>query len=398
MAGVSTLGQVLNQVQNITGKQRLMEALATQLATGKKTQAFSGLRNDVLTSKKSRASFNSLETYMNNITNADRRIRMTLVTIEEIQSQTRNFSGSLIGLSQESVHQKGDVVYYDDPLTEIDEHIAIGMTSSEADVDLKTLQDLASKMYDIVADLVNTKDGEKYLLSGADSLNRPLTDTGTLDAAISSLVTQWKSGAISNDELIADLNNKDTTNNVDAISDTIVGFSAALSANNAGDLTVRASQTVEVDYTARANEDPIRDMLVGLAFIKNADLGPIADTYEPPNTYPGVPDQQGAPGATLDEMKENFFAVFNAVQTMIEGSIDDFDTTRFRLESSRARISDLKDSHKDTQNFLLSALDEVENVNLDEVAVKISTLQVQLEASYAVTAQTLSLSLVNYFQ
>jgi flagellin-like hook-associated protein FlgL len=396
MTGVSTLGQVLNQIQGINDQRSLLDTLSTQLNTGKKTQEFSGLRNDVLTSKKSRANFASLETYKNNILNGDRRIKLALVSVEEIQGQTKTLSSALVGLSQESVHQKGDEVFYDDPLTPTIENTRVGMTSAEPDDDFKGLQDLASNLYEIIVDLLNSKDGEKYIFSGADSLTRPVTDTGAIDSAVSHLIGQWKSGAISNDELIADITNGDTTNNPDALSDNLVGFSSALSAGNSGNLTIRASQSVEIDYTVRANEDPFRDILAGLAFLKSADLGPIADTYIPPNSYPGVPDVQGAPGTTLDEMKENFFAVFNAVQTQVESAINGIDNTRFRLEAGRARINDLLDAHKETQNFLQTTIDEIENVNLDEVAVKISTLQIRLEASYAVTAQTQSLSLVNF--
>ena len=398
MVGVSTLGQVLNQIQGINNKQTLLAELTQQLNTGRKTQKFSGLRNDVLTSQKSRAGFDSLETFINNITNGDRRIKLTLTATEEIQAQTRNFSGSLINFSQESTHQKGEVITYDDPLTPEIETTQVGHTSAEPDVDLKTLQDLANNLFDIVVDFVNARDGEEYLLSGADNLTRPLIDGGTLDAALSSLITQWKNGAITNDQLIADIKNRDTSGNPDAVTDTIVGYSAPLSANNVGKLTIRASETVEVDYTVRANEDPFRDILVGLAFIKNADLGPIADTYEPPNTFPGVPDAQGAPGADLDEMKDNFFAVYNAVQGMINDAIDDFDNVRFRLEASRARMQELKVSHKESQNFLQTTIDDIENVSLDKVAIEISTVQTQLEASYAVTAQTQRLSLVNFIR
>lgn len=396
MTEISTSARARNQIDRINAQQALLENLATQLATGKKTQRMSGLGNSLLTTTRARADFNSLEAYISNITNADRRMQLMLQSVNEIQAQAENFSGSLTLFSKESVHQKGEEVLYDDPLTPYDDALRVGMTSSEPDVDFQSLIDYADNLYDTIASLVNARDTDTYVLGAADTTTQPLTDTGLLDSAIGSLITGWKNGTISNDELIADLTNGDTSSNPDAISDDIIGFSASLSSGNVGDLTVRASDSLEIDYSVRANEDPFRDLLVGLAFLKNAALPPVADTYTPPNTYPGAPDVEGAPGATLDEMKDNFFTVLESVAGMIEDAIDGIDTINFRVETARARIDQVKQDHVQAQNILADTISDVEDVNLDEVAVQISSLQVQLEATYAVTAQVQQLSLVNF--
>lgn len=396
MTGVSTAAQARNQVERLNSQQALLENLATQLATGKKTQKMSGLGNDLLTSSRARANLNSLEVYMNNITNADRRMQIMLQSVNEIQAQAENLSGSVLLLSKESVHQQGEEVMYDDPLTAEVENTRVGMTSADPSIELQTLTEYADNLYGVVMDLLNAQDGDSYLLSGSDTTTKPLEDTGLLDSAITGLITDWKNGVISNEELIADLTSGNTSNNPDAITDDIIGFSSDLSSGNVGDLTVRASDNLEVDYTVQANEDPFRDLVVGLAFLKNAALPPIADTYTDPSSYPGPPDAQGAPGDTLDKMKENFFDVFSSVSSMIENAINDIDSIDFRVETSRARINEVKNNHTETQSLLTDTVAEIEDVNLDEVAVKISALQVQLEATYAVTASVQQLSLVNF--
>lgn len=394
MTGISTLGQALNRADRITEQQRLFDSLATQLSTGKKTQRFAGLGNDVLTSKRARADFSSLNIYIQNLTNGDRRINLANSAINEIKSQTETLSGALTLFSQESAHQQGDIIFFDDPVTiTINENQQLGYTSAEPDVDFQNLIDLADSIFDIVADLLNFQDGENYLLNGADVGTRPLGDTGTLDSALSNLIQDWKDGTISNEDLIADLTSGDTTNNSDAITDTIIGFSANLSADNVGDTFVRASDTIEIETTVKANEDPFRDILVGLAFLKNPTLPPIADAFPPVG-----PNVDGAPGADVDEMKENFYTIYNSVVNMVESALDDIDNIVFRTESARARMDDVKESHIQTQNFLQNNIDDIENVNIDEVALQISTLQIQLEASYAVTAQVQQLSLVNFIR
>ena len=398
MTGISTLGQALDQIERIKQQQGLFDDLSTQITSGRKTQRFSGLKNDVVISQRARADFKSLESYINNATIANRRIELMSTAIEEFKKQAKNFQNILATFSQESVHQKGDKITYDDPLTpNVVEGTQVGMTDSAPDADLFTLQRLAKNIYGLMVDLVNTKDGERFLFGGADTLTQPLTDNGTLDSAISAQITSWKNGTITTDDLIADLRERNATvANPDAITDTIVGYSSVLSAGNAGRVFVRVQQNAEIEYTALANDQAFRDVFVALSYFKNDDLGPIADTYVPPNSYPGVPDSQGAPGATLDEMKNNFFAVFNVLTASMNAAIDRADEVAGSIETARARISELKDSQKEQKNVLLNTVADVENSDINELAVKIQSLQIQINASLAVTARIQDLSLVNF--
>ena len=397
MTGISTLGQALDQIERIKKQQGLFDDLTTQLTSGKKTQRFSGLKNDVLVSQRARADFKSLESYINNITIADRRINLMSTAIEEFKTQAKNFQNQLVQFSQESVHQKGLKVVYDDPLTpNVNENLQVGMTDSAPDADFFTLQKLAQNIYGLMVDLANTKDGERFLFGGAETLTQPLTDSGTLDSAISAQITSWKNGTITTDELVANLRDRSATSNPDAITDTIVGYSPALSAGNAGRVFIRIQQNAEIDYTTLANDQAFRDVFVALSYFKSEDLGPIADTYTPPNSFPGVPDALGAPGTTLDEMKDNFFQVFNSLTASVNAAIDRADEISSNLETARARIRELRDSQNDQKNVLLNTVSDVENSDINELAVQIQSLQIQINASLAVTARIQDLTLVNF--
>ena len=310
--GVSTLGQALAQIERFKDQQVLLDMLGTQLSTGKKTQKFSGLSQDVLTSQRARADIKSLDNYVNNIDNAERRIGLMLHSIEEFKAQAENFSGLLVGFSQQSKHQEGEIVYYDDPSTpNVIEQIPVGMDSSEPTVELKTLTDYAEKISELFVDLLNQKDGDRYLLSGAQTLSQPVADTSTLDAALNTLFSEWKSETITTTDFIADIQDRTTTNgNADALTDTIVGYNSVLSSGNAKDIFVRIDETSEVNYTALATETAFRDIMVAVSYIKNENLGPVIDQVDP-DTLAVV--NEGAPGANADEMKDNFFEVFNAL-------------------------------------------------------------------------------------
>lgn len=402
MTGVSTLGSALNRISLLNQQNELLNTLSVQLTTGKRTQTFSGLDTQGLTSQRARASFQSLDTYLNNITNADRRISLTLDSIEEFQAQAENFSNALVQFSQQSVHQQGDIVVFDDPFTSTVETTQIGVTSAEPDVDLKILRELAGNIFSFLGDLLNSRETDRFLLGGADTRTKPYNNNGTLDAALSTLISNWKNETlppgtnINNTELVSALRSRTSAQDPNAITDSIIGFSPALSADNVGDVFVRVDERTEIKYTALANEDPFRDILVAAAFINNENLTPIADVFAQPYTLGDPALADGAPGATLQEQKDNFFDVFNQISTLVSRALDDLDGVRFRLEGARARIDQIRERHEINQNVLLNTIGDVEDVDFNDVAIRINSLQLQLDASYRVTASIQQLSLVNF--
>lgn len=403
MTSVSTMGQALNQIRLISDQNLLLSQLTNQLATGKKTQKFSGLGTDVLTSERSRSGLNTLDVYTNNIKIADRQIKTMINAIEEFKAHAENFSNALILFSQESVHQQGDEIIYDDPLTPgINENLKIGMNSAEPDVDFSSLQQFAGDIFEFMVDLLNTKDGDRYLLGGADTLNKPIVDNGTLDAAVSTLLAHWKDETLApavnltNSELISALESRDNSVDANAVTDTIIGYNATLSSGNVGKVFVRADEVSEVEYTVLANNQPFRDIMVALSYFKNDTLAPIADVYAEPYTAGDPTLADGAPGATLEEMKNNFFEVFNAMSGMLNQAIEDMNTTVQKLESARARLDSLRKKHAENKIALESTVADIENVDINEVAINVQMLQIRLDASYRLSALTGELSLVNF--
>lgn len=396
MTGVSTLGQALRQIENLSRQQAQLGDLSTQLATGKRTQSYAGLNTDALASVRSRTEITSIGVYVNNITRADTTLGLTLNALQEFQAQAGEFSSTLVNFIQEGDHQLGDVVYYDDPGTPEIETTIVGNTSAEIDADFQAAIDHASNLYGFLGELVNSKEGDRFLFAGADGSEQPYDRLGTLEASISTLITDWKAGTISTEDLIADLfDGEATAGNPNAITDSTVGFSSSLSSGNAGNVFVRADENSEFKYTALANETSLRDIIVALAVISNEELPPIVNVYED-GTFPGVPDAVGAPGLTAEEQQNNFYELFDAVKTRVGTSIDEIDQTRFRMETVRVQLNETKEAHVDQRELLQSTVSSIEDVDLNEVAVRITTLQTQLEASYRVTSLSQNLSLVNF--
>lgn len=396
MTGISTLGQALRQIENLARQQTSFGELSTQLATGKRSQNYSGLGTDALTSIRSRTSLGSVEVYINNITRANSTIALSLTSLEEFQAQSGEFSNTVINFSRQGDHQEGELVRFDDPATPEIETTVVGNTSAELDTDLTAVIDHANNLFGFLGDLLNTQEGERYLFSGADSSTPPYNDSGTLEANISTLLTEWKNGTITTDELIDDIfDGEATAENPNAITDSAVGFSSSLSGGTAGDVFLRADENAEFKYTSRANEPPLRDVLVILAVLKNENLPPVVDVYEDGN-FPATPDVKGAPGVDAEEQQQNFYQLFNALTQRVSTAVDDIDKMRFRLETVRVQATETQQSHVREQQLLLNTISTVEDVDTNEVAVRLTTLQTQLEASYSVTSLTQRLSLVNF--
>ncbi len=394
MTQVSTLGQTQDNVFRLNQLQSQLGELQVQLASGKKTQRFKGLGEDAVRSQRARADFKALDTYTNNIKIADQRLKQMLNTLEEFQSQASNLADALSGFVRKGIPQEGDVVLYDDPLTPQDDRTPVGMDSSEPTLELKTLQRTADELFKLLEDFINVKEGDRFLLAGAQSTTKPLLNSSLLTNANTSLINDWKNGALSSEELNTALITNDASVSPRAITDSAVGYSPELSAGNAKGVFIRVDEFSEVEYTVLANNPAFRDILVALDFLRNDNFVPALDEVDPDNPLNVI--TQGAPGATIDEQKNNFYAVLGNIEKMVVGAIDSLREEEFKLEQVRATISSVRKDHEISQDTLLSAIDDIENADMNEVALQLNFLQIQLEASYRVTASLSELNLVNF--
>ncbi|MFP4313402.1 MAG: hypothetical protein ACLFR0_03650 [Alphaproteobacteria bacterium] len=402
MTGVSTLGQAMAQIDRLKVSQNSFDLLSRQLSSGKKTQKFSGLGIDILTSKRARANFKTLETYQNNMNMADKRIQTMLTSLREFKAQTQNFRDFLVNFSKQSAHQQGDFIRQDDPLTPgIVETTPIGLSSGEMDIDFRTMQNFADSISEFMTELINRQDGERYVFGGANALEQPLGNSSALDTAISTAINNWKNESspnnISTTQFIADLTDQvASAGNPDAITDTIVGFNATLTAGNAGNVSARINEYNQVDYTSLANNQGFRDVMVAISVIRNESLPPIADVYAEPYTFGDPALEEGAPGATLEEQEDNFFELFGAVTSMVIGALDKIDDEIVKLESARVRIDEAKKVNREQVKIAKDLISGAEDVDLNEVAVQLTSVQTSLDASYRITARMQELSLVNF--
>ncbi len=373
MANVSTLGAALDQISRLKVQQGQVDLLTMQIATGKKTQSFEGLGVDVLLSKRARADVGALDTYINNIKNTDRRIKLMMNGIKDIQEQARTILNSFVTAVQE-----GDFP------------------------DFQTMKDLTGNVSKFIIDTINLQDGDRYLYAGADSANKPVTDTGLFESFLgefvpdesdltnpplvaSGVIGQWGDGSITTSQFIASYR---------GVNETLLGYSPNMVDNQSGSVFVRVDDKSEFNYTVLADSPGIKEILTALKVFEN---------LPPPEYAPGALNDPAATTFANDtppfpprEKQDNFYQVLNDLTQYLGAAIDKLDGEQFRLSQVQAQITRVRVSHEEDINSLKSVISSVEDVDLTEAATKINQLQISLEASFRVTALVSQLTLANF--
>jgi flagellar hook-associated protein 3 FlgL len=360
MTSISTLGQALDQMERLNSLQTSMATLEGQISSGTKGNTFQALGsgvNGALGSERARASFNNLNTYIDNATNADTQIGLMTNALGEIQAQGQNLQSGL-------------------NITPAD-----GST-----VDISSISNLATTVGGFVNNLINAQDSNgDYLFGGADSSTPPLTDNGTLDTYEQGQINGWMNGTVTTAQLIQSYSDPTQLN------DSTIGYSSTLASGQAQNVSVRVDDNTEINYTVKGNDTALRTIVTAVSMIKN-----LCSSVQSISTSATDPTAKTAPGATAADQSSNFYSVLNNLTTMLSNGLSALDTDTQNLSQTQAQIDQVSTDQKTQQSVLSGTMNTIEDVDINEAAVKVTALQTQLQASYSVTAMISKLSLVNY--
>lgn len=354
MTSVSTIAQSQTQLENL--QKLLLESgiLQNQAASGKKSQTFAGLGSDALASLQSRTSLDSLTAYDQNIASGQTRLNIMSSAVTSIKQQTQSMISAMEGEIQ------------------------------NGNFDMTALHSLASNALSFIKNLLNTQDGSQYVFAGADTSTPPLSDTGALDTYSQTNIDSWINGTTTTDQFIQSY--QDRTQMTDAI----MGYSAPLASGQAKNVFIKADANAEVDYTTLANDPSLRDLLATATMLVNITAPPPAGLNQISGT-PGDPNQP--PGATTADQSANFYKVFNDLISTMSKASSGIDQLSSKLGYAQANLKTIQDDHSLDENVLKTNISNAEDVDLNEVATKLSSLETQLQASYQITASLSKLSL-----
>lgn len=330
----SLVGKSTAQITRLKNMNIQFQDLQRQLSTQKKNATFSGFGAQAIRIQDLRGESMKLARFQENIQRVDTRMNMVLNSVEKMRDLGR---------------QVQDVIV---------------IQTTEGEVEIDNIKNVAQSNLRFMEDLLNTKDGDRYIFSGTASELKPMQNMQGLLNRMQVEVDNWLNGSQSVDDLI---------NTIENLSDTDLGFAPQITA--AGRVTTKIDETVDVDYTVMANEQGFKDMLKGMALAQALEF----------------------PDAAVDIGTESeFHQLLKYNSNLVASGSKQMEKSSFRLSAEFALLDNVQQQHIVEKGIADTLIAETENVDTTDVVVNIQALQTQMTASYEASNIMAQLSLVNY--
>ncbi len=360
MTIASGLGRVstlqFNQMnrEQITRSTLLLQNAGRELSTGRRSDVFADLGSSATTTLTLRASLEETDAYM--ITNQllEGRLQAQLDSIEAVRGQVQTVLQSVLA------------------------------NSSSPIAGAETLQLQARTALDVVISQLNISFNGEALFAGTKSAGPPLTRY-TAANPTTGLSPQSVIADIISGPPTSLLEVQDFLTQVDAVFSSISAdpdrnfestfFSGTPALDSGGmpskRVTARIEPGLELDYGLQANDEPFREIIKGLTLLAAADVSQISE----PAVYVAWMERVSETLGTASSRTLRLSAETGFRQQTVE-------TAKRRLDAMRM-----------VQQTQIATL---ENVDPYEAATRMKSLETQLRATYEVTAQLSTLSLLNY--
>ncbi len=229
---------------------------------------------------------------------------------------------------------------------------------------LDVIQQEAQQALQVIQANLNTSLGGRYLFASRDIGNPPYDNAAQLTANAAAEIADYMAGTDTGAQVLADMA---------AYAGADLGYSATLTALPAGDgVTARIDENLEVDYTVRADQGGIADVLRGLSLLANLDYDPNQDA--------------------------EFWVIFEGAQALLETGAREVDTEVAALGLVQEQLTRTRVAHEESLVALEDFISDAEDVDSAEAITRMQMLQAQLEASYQTIATLRDLSLVNFLR
>lgn len=333
MSGVSMLSQLNAQLTRFETLNSQFSDLQRALSSNKKTTTYQGLGSDALSSLRYRTSLSGSGQYVQNIDIAVTRMKTMNTSLSLIQKQTEQLRTGIV----------------QQPL--------------DGGTNIDSLKAYSTKLLEVLPSALNENIDGRYVFSGSDLTSQPYAGTDKFAEIVNKDVQDWIDGTITTDQFLTKINN---------YTDDQVGFTPEVLAS--GNVKVNADDNYSLDYTFKASDSSIKSILVVSQVFKS---------------LPSTSDTAAAGEA-------DYKTLINTLSLKLDQGAKGLESQVVSLQAGLATIQEIKATHKYDQETYKTLVESVENVDVTETAVKLQNLQLQLEASYRVTASTASLTLLNY--
>ncbi len=212
-----------------------------------------------------------------------------------------------------------------------------------------------------VTELLNTEVNGQYQFAGDDLYNPPFSSTATLNTNVGGLVSGFMAGSPTPSSVVTAARAVTTAN---------MGYSATALA--AGNVSFRADDSLDIDYTVNASQAGFADILRGMNLIKNL------------------------PQPTNATEQANYWAVVNGAIQLLDQGAAAVDQYQGLLGNKAKTVDDLISSHSELSSNYEQFVGSIEDTDVAEASTRLQTLQTQLQMSYTLVGQLKNLSLINF--
>lgn len=316
--------------------------LERQLSTGRRADSYAGLGVKRGPALDMRARLNGLESFQNNIKDANLRMSMLMQSVEgldKVSARTRSMlttpSSNVFGggVPQEQIMAQGDLK--------------------------------------LAIDMLNADINGRHLFSGREHDARPVVGYETMMEDLRAAVNAVAPDPADPDQWALDI--------VAAVNTFFDNATNWYSGDAGAPADARSTSTVQIDQGrsaamgAQANEPAFTQLLKQLAAVAVADF----------------------PAGSGDHVN----ALMREIRTSMPLDPPESPTISqigIELGAAQVQMKTADEQHKATGAILRDQLGDIEDARTEEVAAKLLTLQTRLQASYQTTAMLSRLSLVNF--
>lgn len=349
MVAVTGNSQYANQL-DVTRNIRLLNLQLArqnqQLASGRYADGLIGVSQRALELGQLKSELGTVNNYMSGVQTVQNRVNLYALTIEEIID---------IGTeAQETMIKNRDTFF---------------ATTSAPRVQ-------ANVLLDRIGSLLQTKDGDRFLFAGTNYTDNPI------NGQISNLPTAYPAGDVPNVNYTAytAVTVPVTFPAGNYAADTDFYMNPTATAPGTYDdfydttgTTLYSDDSEQISYGVSAGEAGFQRLIDSIIRFRDAT----ADiTTNSANYQLRVDDARSQLSTALAELK----------------------SIASRNGYKQQQLNEIVDRHNRSIDVLKTRIGRIENADISEVSVNIKNLQTSLEASYVITRDSLSLSLVNYLR
>jgi len=348
MTRVSTLAQSTLLTSYTMGTQSRIADTQVQLATGQKSQRYSGISQDVSRLLNLESQRDGAKTYVSSITTVQTRLKLMIQGLESVEDAANEMKSLMTSTINTQAAYDGQIW-------------------DQADNVLKHVQDV-----------LNTQDDSGYLFAGAHR------DAAPVDASFATInaAPPFPAAPAGGPPPLTPAPPL-TQTQIDQIADAY--YSGSTTSSN---LSVRISDNVApVSYGVTADQDGFKFLIAGLHLVRQANTKFPADPTSP---------------ADIDQ------AYLQAGLELISKSIDGGATANYpataqglrqiagQAASTYAVLDTTLERHTQFIGYTETAIGNIEQVDTAEAAVKLNSDQLALQASLSTLARLKDITLLNY--